>query len=58
MASEVLNLHKPPPIQDIPTLCNRVITDILSKANKKLMDSIRKRKTHYTKRAPNDTTTT
>lgn len=42
MATEFLKLDKPPSIPDIPALCNKAITTILSKANKKLMDSIRK----------------
>jgi hypothetical protein len=43
MAIEVLKLYKPPSIPDIPALCNKAITTILSKANKKLMDSIKKK---------------
>jgi hypothetical protein len=59
MASEVLKLdHKLPSIPDFPTLCNRAITTILSKPNKKLMDFIRKTEDELYKRAPNDTTTT
>jgi hypothetical protein len=58
MASKVLNLDKPPPIQDIPALCNRAMTTILSKANKKLIDSIRKKEDALYKKAPNDTNTT
>jgi hypothetical protein len=58
MASEVLKLDKPPSILDSPTLCSRAITTILSKTNKKLMDSIRKKDDALYKRAPDDTTIT
>jgi hypothetical protein len=52
MASEVLKLDKLPSIPDIPTLCNRAITTILSKANKILMDSMRKKEDALYKKSP------
>jgi len=52
MASEVLKLDKPPSIPDIPALCNMAIITILSKASKKLMDSMRKKEDTLYKNSP------
>jgi hypothetical protein len=40
------------PIHHIPTLCKRAITTILSKSDKKLMDSIRKKEDTLYKKSP------
>ena len=52
MATEVLKLGKLPFIPDILTLCNKAINNILSKANKRLMDSIRKKEDALYKKSP------
>ena len=42
-ASEVLQLQDPPNLEGIMALCNRAITTIINKANRKLVDSLRKK---------------
>jgi len=50
-ASEVLQLPGPPKLDDIPALCNKVIATILNKANRKLVDSLRKKEDQLYKKS-------
>jgi hypothetical protein len=54
-AAEVLQLSDPSKVDDIPTLCHKAIATIISKATKKLADSIWKKESISTKRAQNAT---
>jgi hypothetical protein len=52
-ASEVLQLLDPPNLEDIPALlCNKAIATIMNKANRKLVDSLRKKEDHLYKKSP------
>jgi len=42
-ATEVLKLIDPPKLEDIPALCNKDIATIVNKANRKLVESLRKK---------------
>jgi hypothetical protein len=42
----------------MPALCNKAIATIINKANRKLVESLRKKRTGYIKRALSATTTT
>ncbi len=53
--STILQFTDPPNTKDIPSLCHKAISIIINKANRKLMDKIRKKRTPYTKKAQNDT---
>ena len=51
-ASEVLQLPDPPSLENIPALCNKAIATILNKANRKLVDSLRKKEDQLYKKSP------
>jgi len=51
-ASEVLQLTDSPKLEDIPALCNTAIATIINKANRKLVDSLRKKEDQLYKKSP------
>jgi len=52
LATKVLHLTDTPKLEDIPYLCHKAIASIISKANRKLMDTIRKKEDGIYKNRP------
>jgi len=53
IASELLRLYKSPQLEDIPSLYNKAISSIITKANHKRVDSIWKKEDALYKKIPN-----
>jgi hypothetical protein len=43
ITTKVLRLDKPPPLEDIPSLCNKIISSIVAKANLNMPNPFEKR---------------
>jgi len=52
LATTVLQLTNTPNLEDIPSLCHKAIASIISKANRKLMESIRKNEGDLYRKSP------
>ncbi len=50
--STILQLPEPPNIADIPSLCHKAISTIINKANRKLIDKLRKKEDALYKQSP------
>ena len=48
----MLQLPDPPNLEDIPALCNKAIATIINKANRKLVDALRKKEDQLYKKIP------
>jgi hypothetical protein len=51
-ATSILKLNEPPNMEDIPFLCHKAISSIINKANRKLMDKLRKKEDFLYKNSP------
>ena len=51
-ANEILQLTETPNLEDIPSLCHKAIASIITKANRKLTDSLRKKEDNLYKKSP------
>ena len=52
-ATEALQLKEPPKVDDSSALCHKAIATIISKANRKITDSLRKKEDLLYKNSPN-----